>query len=74
MAGLRVIKGKGDVVETLQRALDRAKAGDVDGVAIAEICSDKTLSVCWELGEAECAWARLVAAVSWLQQAMIAEG
>ena len=63
----RVINGNRNVVEVLEEALAKAKAGEIEGVAIAYCSTDGFQWVTWAINNGMLfAWSRLYSAVQQL--------
>lgn len=78
MTHLRLISGDGDVVDAIEALLDRAKAGEIDGVVLVEI-GDRhgRPASAWSWAHRDdiaVAWARLLAAVAATQHELLTDG
>lgn len=68
MSDLQLIHGGGDIVGFLEGMLDRAKAGEIEAVAIATVTSGNTVGAGLSYrADAPHIWARTLGAVSNLQ-------
>jgi hypothetical protein len=67
-----VVHGDGELVDMLQDALDRAKAGELDAVGLVLCVGDEAWINMGKKEGASFAWARLTAGAMWLQQHLIA--
>lgn len=72
---LEVIRGSGEIVEFLEAALERVKAGEMDGIVLAMAKKEGGLAWGWAGDiEAPALWSRLVAATGWAHHELLGEG
>lgn len=79
MSHLRLLNGGGDVVEVIERLLERAREGKVEGVVLVECGQAEGRSWSgWSWGYRDDivgpAWARLVAATAATQHELLTDG
>lgn len=71
----KMIPGGGDLVATLEDALERVRTGELEGIVLCGITSDETLGWTWSHTDGiACPWPRLLAAVATAHHELLSKG
>lgn len=72
---LKLLKGGGEIVDTLEVAAEEARAGEIDGVIVITIGQGNRIGWAWaHKDDTVLPWTRLVTAVAATQHDLIANG